>query len=102
MTLIETLIAEVLKKEGGYVNHPADKGGPTNYGITQDTLTNYLGRKATIDDVKNLQKSTAAEIYENNYFIKTGIQLLPEPIIPLMFDMAVNHGGHGAIKMLQK
>ena len=27
----------ILEKEGGYVNHPDDKGGPTNWGITQVT-----------------------------------------------------------------
>jgi len=101
MTLIERLIADVLKKEGGYVNHPADKGGATNYGITQATLSHYLGRKCTPADVKVMSKATAADIYEHNYFINTGIPQLPEAIIPVMFDMAVNHGGHAAIRMLQ-
>ena len=32
---IEQMIDEVLSKEGGFVNHPADKGGATKYGITQ-------------------------------------------------------------------
>ena len=31
-------ISFTLKWEGGYVNHPADKGGATNRGITQSTL----------------------------------------------------------------
>ena len=32
---IETLIDELIEREGGYVNHPADRGGPTRFGITE-------------------------------------------------------------------
>ena len=55
MANVADLIDDILRREGGYVNHPADKGGPTNFGITQDTLSRYIGRQALISDVKNLQ-----------------------------------------------
>lgn len=31
----EAIIDSILKIEDGYVDHPDDRGGPTNYGITQ-------------------------------------------------------------------
>ncbi|EJY0890163.1 hypothetical protein OE991_005197, partial [Escherichia coli] len=31
----DKIFDEVLGKEGGYVNHPDDKGGPTKWGITE-------------------------------------------------------------------
>lgn len=102
MNSIEQMIADLLKREGGFVNHPADKGGATNYGITQATLSNYLGRRCSVSDVKAMTKETAADIYEFQYFIKPQINKLPNAIQPLLFDMAVNHGCARAIKMLQE
>ena len=32
---IDDLIDSLIDREGGYSNHPADRGGPTNYGITE-------------------------------------------------------------------
>ena len=32
---IDQLIDELIAREGGYTNHPADRGGPTRYGITE-------------------------------------------------------------------
>jgi len=59
-------IDEIIHTEGGFVHHKADKGGPTNLGITQRTLSYYLGRKASIEDVKNITKETARENLRKN------------------------------------
>jgi lysozyme family protein len=32
---IDQLIEEVIGREGGYSNHPADRGGATRWGITE-------------------------------------------------------------------
>ena len=32
---VGALINDLIEREGGYVNHPADKGGPTCFGITE-------------------------------------------------------------------
>jgi lysozyme family protein len=31
----DRLIDELIEREGGYVNHPGDKGGPTRFGNTE-------------------------------------------------------------------
>jgi lysozyme family protein len=99
---IDEMIEDVLKHEGGFVNHKNDRGGPTNLGITQDTLSDWLGRKATINELKNLTKENAAKIYKKKYYLDPGIDLLPDIIRPIVFDVSVNSGPYRAIKMLQQ
>lgn len=95
-------ISIILEHEGGYVNHPNDKGGPTNFGVTQQTLSEWLGRPASIDDVKNLTEAEAREIYETRYLTGPRIHLIPDPPRTLVLDMAINHGPRNAIKMTQR
>ena len=61
MPSVDEMIDDILRREGGYVNHPADRGGPTNYGITQKTLSRYIGRAALTSEVKNLSEDVARE-----------------------------------------
>ena len=100
--LVEELIEEVLRKEGGYSNHPSDRGGPTKFGITQQTLSTWLGRSVGADEVRALDVETAREIYERNYYAAPRIDTLPEEIQPIVFDCAVNHGPRRAITFVQK
>lgn len=98
---IKHLVDEVLSKEGGFVNHPADKGGATNFGITQHTLSKYLEQNVTVEDVKALDVETARHIYELRYYRSPKIDRLPEDIQHFVFDSAVNHGPRRAIKFVQ-
>ena len=100
--MINTMIDDVLWREGGYVNHPADKGGPTNYGITQATLTVCRGRPVTAEDVRMLPVDEARAIYRARYYLDPKIDTLPSRIQPQLFDMAVNHGPKAAVRMLQE
>lgn len=100
MDLGET-INDILRREGGYVNHPADRGGPTKYGVTQATLSRYLGWAATEQEVQNMDQEIARDIYERNYYYGPRIDKLPEAIQPFIFDCAVNHGPRRAIKFVQ-
>lgn len=99
---VETIINDVIRREGGYINHPNDKGGPTKYGITLRTLESYLDRKCTIDDIRNLSKELAVDIYEEKYFRFPKIDRLPQEIQPFMLDSAVNHGPDDPILFVQR
>lgn len=99
---IDDIIAQTIKIEGGYTNNPADAGGPTKYGITQRTLSTWLGRQATIEDVQNLDMVTAIAIYKKMYFYDPGFDKLPSALQPQLFDIAVNSGPRKAIELLQE
>jgi len=98
---IQTMIDDVLKKEGGYTDNPLDHGKCTNMGITLSTLDEFTGKKNGKDNIKALSQADAWHIYYNNYYIKPAIYSLPSALQPLIFDMAVNQGPHSAIKLLQ-
>lgn len=60
------LVPIIKKWEGGYVNHPLDKGGCTNSGITISTYRFYYGRSKTCEDLKKMTED------EWNYIFKAG------------------------------
>lgn len=99
---IDDLLEDLLRREGGYVNNPSDRGGPTNLGITQKTLAAYYGRPASIEDVKRITPELAKEIYQRIYLDGPGIHTMPEPIQPALFDAAVNSGPRRSIEWLQQ
>jgi lysozyme family protein len=97
----EACIPIILQSEGGYVDNPRDPGGPTNLGITINTLSAWLGRPATIDDVENLTTDTASQIYQANYYNPVHGPDVPDGVDLMAFDAAVNSGVGAAIKLLQ-
>ena len=88
------------KFEGGFVNHPNDRGGPTKYGITIGVYKTYLKRVPTLLDVKNMPIEHAIDIYKTKYWKDIG--KLSPGVRHLVFDMAVHHGYTTAVKMLQR
>lgn len=98
---VDEMIADIIRREGKFSNHKNDKGGPTQYGITLETLRKWRLRDVTIDDVKALTILDAADIYKNEYYYRPHIDKLPAQLQPVVFDMAVNMGPKQAIKIFQ-
>lgn len=99
----DTLIAEVIKREGGFVNNASDYGGATKYGITKATLAEYRGNPVSVQDVANLTQDEAAAIYKRNYFTRPGLDKVTDgPIREFMFDFCVHAGVGGAVMCLQR
>lgn len=57
------VIDDIIQREGGYVDHPSDRGGPTMYGITEAVAreNHYTGAMVT------LPRPLAASIYLRRY-----------------------------------
>lgn len=99
---VDAMIDDILRREGGFVDHPNDRGGPTNFGITLRTLASWRGGNVGRDDVRRLGQAEARTIYKDRYFVKPRIDRLPAAIQPVIFDMCINHGPGTAIKVLQE
>lgn len=96
-------LARVLVHEGGYVNHPADPGGPTNKGVTQRVYDAYRkGRKLATRSVKSITGDEVADIYDRQYWDAVKGDQLPAGVDYVVFDGAVNSGPSQSIKWLQR
>lgn len=84
--------------EGGYVNHPDDPGGETNWGITLRTAreAGYTGT------MRALTRQEAKAIYREAYWNRAKADQYDGAIAFQLFDTAVNHGIGQAIRFLQR
>ena len=94
MNKFDRAVEFVLKREGGYVNHPNDPGGETNFGISKRAHPDL--------DNKNLTVGVAKMIYKQKYWDTAHCQKLPWPLCLVHFDMAVNSGVDYADRFLKK
>lgn len=94
------IINGIIDAEGGYVDHPDDRGGATKYGITQRTLSNFLGRPASMSDVSNLSRDVAYQIYLQQYVMPFR-WITSARLRYFVINSAVQHGVPRAIRLLQ-
>lgn len=101
----DACLAEVLRQEGGYADHPSDPGGATNMGITHKTLADWRGVSPwwslPKSAVKALERAEAAQIYRSRYWQRCQAETLPAGLDLALFDFAVNSGPDRAIRILQ-
>ena len=96
-------IAFVFLWEGGYVNHPADRGGETNMGITAATLAAAHAKGIVGHNVvRNLTRDEAARIYKINYWDNYWWGNIAWPACLALLDATVHHGGGGMARLAQR
>ena len=102
MSAFKAAMVHILDIEKGYSDRKADRGGPTNYGISTRAYSAFLGRPASPADVRAMPASHAEKIYRMNYWDTLKLDLISEfPIQLVLFDQAVNRGPMAAVKTLQ-
>jgi lysozyme family protein len=77
-----------------------DPGGDTAWGITLLTLSHYLGRQATPDDLRSMTLATRTAIYATMYWPQAAS--LPIGADLMEFDFGVVDGPATSAKMFQK
>jgi lysozyme family protein len=100
MTL-DGLIDEVLRREGGFSDDPADRGGETRYGITAAVARahGYAG------PMRSLPIATARQIYRATYWERPrldAVAKLAPNVAAILFDTGVNMGTTVAVSFLQR
>jgi Glycosyl hydrolase 108/Predicted Peptidoglycan domain len=99
MVEVLRMIEDLIGREGGYVDHPADRGGPTRWGVTQAVAREHGYR----GDMKDFPRGLAIEIYREDYWRRPGFELLSKDAPELaekLFDIGVNMGPRIAIRFL--
>ena len=99
---VERMIDDILRREGGFVDHPNDRGGATNFGVIQRSLAAWRERDVALSEVRDMTIAEAKEIYRTEYCTRPKIDKLPALLQPIVFDMSLNHGPGTAIKLLQQ
>jgi lysozyme family protein len=97
----DDLIDGLLEREGGFVNHPADRGGPTCFGITEAVARAHGYRGA----MRSLPRAEAAAIYKRLYWHRPRFDAVAErtPLLAAeLFDTGANMGPAVAATFLQR
>jgi lysozyme family protein len=98
---VDELIESLMEREGGFANHPSDRGGPTNYGITEAVARahGYPGA------MRELPRDEAAAIYKRLYWLRPRFDQVARRspgIAAELFDTGVNMGPAVAATFLQR
>lgn len=91
---VEGMIDRLIQREGGYVHHPADPGGETNYGISKRSYPEL--------DIKALTRDDARRIYREDFYDRFALsQVRSSQIAEWLLDWLV-HSGPSVIQRVQR
>ena len=99
---LQKIIDDVIKVEAGYVNHPNDPGGETNFGITKLVAQKY----GYTGDMIDLPKQVARDIYSQNYIFHPKYNLIYDmcgySLAQALIDAGVHSGTNRSSIWFQK
>ncbi len=93
MAEFDKAVQAVLVLEGGLVDHPADRGGLTKYGISQRAHPDL--------NIAALTEADARELYRA-YWLPLFDRITDQVKANKVFDLCVNLGPTGGITLLQR
>lgn len=94
----EKAFSKLIEHEGGFSNHPDDKGGATMWGVTE-AVARQNGYNAPM---KDMTLDYAKVLYRRLYWDAVRADELPDDVRFIVFDAAVNSGVGRSIKWLQE
>lgn len=99
--MIDTIVEDIIKAEGGYANDAADLGGETMYGITAVVAraNGYHG------PMREMPRSFAQKVYKDRYWFEPKfdrIEVLSPAVAAELCDTGVNCGVGFAKPLIQE
>lgn len=98
---LDDIIDSVIGREGGYANHPADRGGPTRWGVTEAVAR----RHGYAGDMRGFPRDQAVAVYRRLYWHCPAFDRVAERVPRIaaeLFDTGVNMGPAVATGFLQR
>jgi lysozyme family protein len=98
---VDAIIEGLIDREGGFVDNPADQGGPTCFGITE-AVARAQGYRGTM---RRLPREEAASIYTQLYWLRPRFDEVAKRSVRVaaeLLDTGVNMGPAVATTFLQR
>ena len=110
MSSFDLAIPTIIKHEGGFVDHPKDPGGATNWGVSLRYLRSlgHIGDfdsdgDIDADDIRQMPKEFALKLYREQWWDKNHyFRIVDQALATKVFDLAINMGSKQAHKLLQR
>jgi len=99
--LITDLLDGLIEREGGYSYHPADRGGPTRFGVTEAVARGY----GYAGPMAELPRAEAEAIYRRLYWTRPRYNEVAKrsaKVAAELFDTGANMGPGVATTFLQR
>lgn len=101
MNKLNRMIDDLIEREGAFVDHPDDKGGPTMYGITEKVarLHGWDGQ------MRHMPRALAVKIYKDQFWTAPNfdrVSMLSLRVAEELLDTGVNMGISWAGQFLQR
>lgn len=94
MDNLDAALKYTFVNEGGFSDHPADRGGATSqYGIIQSELARWRHRPVSKQEVREMGAEEAKAIYDAWYWRPLGCHLIASKAVAIcVFDIGVVRG----------
>lgn len=95
MDRFEKFLDYIFEVEGGFTDDENDRGGATNFGITEEEAREF----GYAGDMRNLTKDFAKNIYLKKYYLGNKLdKVINNKVALSIFEWAVNSGRRGIKK----
>ena len=96
MARAELLVSFILRWEGGFSDHPADRGGATNRGVPLATFRQFYGAGRTVADLRAMTDEQWLRIFREGYWNRwQADRIASQSLANILVDWVWASGSHG-------